>query len=327
MLSIGLVGCGNIAIRHLNAYRQLGGLNIIVTDIVPESKAVAEQYGVSWCDDPEALIRGKDVDVIDVCTPTPSHAEVMLKALDSGKHVFCEKPFTQTLEEANRIAEKAAQVQKSIMVGYPYRFHPAIELARSVVSEDIIGQPHLAFFRAGGRGNYKAWQHLKHTSGGAISEMMVHMLDLILWYFGEIAECRVLYKDIILKERTIEGELVFPDAEDVILIQLVTQSGTTVICQSDMATPSYMNSIEIHGSNGSLWTSILDYFPTVIHCKEARGSYKQGNNIMTFPYVDFFQRELKHFTEAIQNGEQLRLNTLEDSLKIMRLIHQLQEDS
>jgi len=317
---IGVIGCGKIAEKHLNAYKKFEDVEVTVTDIVEKGKTVAHNYGVNWHDHPDELISGDTVEAVDVCIPTPSHAEVIIKALESGKHVFCEKPLARDLEEALRIQEKTAQAGKIVMVGYLYRFHPAFQFARDIIREGIIGEPYYAIFRLGGRGSHKAWKHKRETGGGAGNEMLVHMLDLVLWYFGEPKEVEPLEVNTILKEREIEGKLVRTDAEDLILLKLEMGAGTKVLCESDLITPSYMNYVEIQGTNGSLWTSILDYFPTIVYCKEPRGVYDRGNNLFRFPRVDLFEKELRHFVECIQNGEKPTMNSINDSVRIMELL-------
>lgn len=320
MVRIGVVGCGKIAEKHLNAYKKLENIEITVTDIVERGKMVAKHYGFNWHDNPDGLISGNTVDAIDVCIPTPLHAEVILKAMDSGKHVFCEKPLAKNLEETIQIQEKATQVDKLVMVGYLYRFHQALQFGKDIIKEEIIGKPYYAIFRLGGRGSHKAWKHKRETGGGATNEMLVHMLDLILWYFGEVKSIENLYMDTILKERKIERKLVEVNAEDLVLLNVEMENEVNVLCESDLITPSYMSYIEVHGTNGSFWTSILDYFPTILYCKEPRGVYDQGHNFFKFPKVDLFEKELRHFIECIENGEKPTLNSVEDSIKIKKVI-------
>ncbi|MFX0202261.1 MAG: Gfo/Idh/MocA family protein [Candidatus Hodarchaeota archaeon] len=323
MLRIGIIGCGKIAEKHLNAYKKMEGIEITVSDVVEKGEIIARNYGVNWSDNPDRLIQGNKIDVVDVCIPTPSHGEVILKALEYDKHVFCEKPFTRNFREAKEVEKKAAQTNKIVMIGYLYRFHPALEFSREIIKERIIGEPYWAIFRLGGRGSHKAWKHKRKTGGGASNEMLVHMLDLVLWFFDEIKEVKNLYTDIILKEREIEGEKIEVDAEDVILLKLEIKGGATVLCESDLITPSYMNYIEIQGTNGSLLTSILDYFPVIVYCKEPRGVYDRGNNFFKFPKVDLFEKELSHFIESIKDNKEPEMNSVEDSVKIMKIIDEL----
>lgn len=320
MIHVGVVGCGKIAEKHLNGYRKLSDIEITVTDIVDKGQMIAENYGVAWHDDPMALIASDQINAVDVCIPTPSHAEVVLKALDHGKHVFCEKPLARNLDEIEQIQAKASETDSVVMVGYLYRFHPAFQLVRDVLQEGVLGEPYFATFRVGGRGSHKAWKHKAETGGGAGNEMMVHMLDLALWYFDDASEIDNLYTDTILKQREIEGETVQVDAEDVMLLKLDMTSDVTVLCQSDLITPSYMNYLEVHGTNGSIWTSIIDHFPTIVYCKEPRGVYDRGHNFFEFDRVDLFERELGHFIQCVRDGRPTDLNSIDDSLKIMKVI-------
>ena len=320
MIRLGVVGCGKIAEKHLNAYRKLDDVEVTVTDVVPKGRAIAERYGVGWNPDPDNLIAGESVDAIDVCTPTTTHAEVILGALDAHKHVFCEKPLARNLEEIEEIERRAERASTVVMVGYLYRFHPAMQFARDIIQEGIIGDPYFATFRLGGRGSHKAWKHKSHTGGGAGNEMLVHMLDLALWYFGEPDRVRNLYTDTLMSEREIEGELVEADAEDVVLLDLELEQGVRAFCQSDLITPGYMNHIEVQGTNGSLFTSILDYLPTTVFCKEARGVYALGQNSFEFPKTDVFERELAHFVDCVEGRAPDGIHSVQDSRRLMEII-------
>ncbi|UCC39968.1 MAG: Gfo/Idh/MocA family oxidoreductase [Candidatus Heimdallarchaeota archaeon] len=327
MIKIGVIGCGKIAEKHLNAYKKIDDIDVFVSDIVEKGRVVANKYGAKWYDDPERLILEGKVDAIDICVPTPSHHDFIVKALKSGKHVFCEKPLASSIEEAEQIQAKAMQTNKLIMVGYLYRFHPAFEFANDIIKEKIIGEPYYAFFRLGGRGSHKAWKHLKKTGGGAANEMLVHMLDLVVWYFGEITKVDNLYTDIILKERMIENKIVKPTAEDLTLLKIDTTSDVKVLCQCDLITPSYMNFIEIHGTNGSMYTSILDHFPTNVYCKEPIGIYDRGNNFFKFSKVDLFEKELRYFISCMKNRCVNDVDSLRDSISVMKAINILYKEN
>lgn len=323
VLRIGVVGCGKIAERHINAYRKFPNVEVTVTDVVKDGRRTAEEYSVKWHADTDELIRGELVDAIDVCTPTSAHAEVIISAMENGKDVFCEKPLANTLQEAEHIQETAQKTGRILMVGYLYRFHPAFQFVRQVLEERVIGEVYYAMFRVGGRGSHKVWKHMRGAGGGAINEMLVHMLDLALWYFGEASSACSLYEETILKEREIEGKKVQTDAEDIVLVCLNMEKGTKVFCESDLITPSYMNYVEIQGTNGSIWTSILDYFPTVIYCKEPRGVYDRGHNFFRFGRVDLFEAELSHFVQCALEKQTPDLNSIEDSIRLMSLLEEV----
>jgi predicted dehydrogenase len=323
-VKIGIVGCGKISERHLNAYRKMGTVEVVVSDVNKTmAKNVAEKYKVEWVERPEEIIEDDTIDAIDICVPTVHHKELIDAAVEHNKHFFCEKPLTSSLKEAREIKAKVEKAGIIAMVGYLYRFHPSFELVKNVLEDMIIGDPYFAIFRLGGRGSHKIWKHRKSQGGGAINEMFVHMLDLVLWYFGDVESVNLASVDIILREREVEGEIITVDAEDKVLVELQTAKCRKVVCESDLLTPSYMNYIEIQGTNGSVWASILDYFPTIVYCKEAAGIYNQGNNFFNFPRVDLFERELRYFIETLQKGETPDLNSIEDSVKMLEVIEEI----
>jgi predicted dehydrogenase len=323
MVNIGIVGCGKIAERHLLAYRKLGGVGVTVADVQPEAaRRLAEGINVSWAESPALALTDPKIDAIDVCVPTRHHRAVVLEALSHGKHVFCEKPLCLDIDEAREIRTKAAAAGRVVMVGYLYRFHPAFRFAKEILGEGIIGQPHFALFRLGGRGSHAMWKHQSEEGGGAILEMMVHMLDLAVWYFGAVQDASLLWERTVIPTRSIDSRSQPATAEDLAVVRLQTQ-GVEVVCESDLLTPSYMNSVEIHGENGSIITSILHFLPTLVFCKVPRGVFNQGNNLYTFPMENLFEHELAEFLRVISAGSQA-VNSVEDSIRVFEILELLE---
>lgn len=320
MTRIGVIGCGKIAEKHLTAYRKLEDVEITVTDIVDRGQTIAERYEVGWHGSPDEVVANPEFDAIDVCVPTPVHASFISAALRNGKHVFVEKPLASNLEEARAIAELAARTDAVVMAGYLYRHHPAMQMVRDVIRTGVIGDPYLAMFRLGGRGSHKAWKHRTETGGGAANEMLVHMLDLALWYFGEPENATRLAGDVLLPEREIEGELVSADAEDFLLLSMDNAAGARIVVQSDLVSPGYMNHIEIQGTNGSVMTSILDYMPSFVYCKEPRGTYDRGHQFLEFPQTDLFEAELGTFLDCVRGKDRTDIHSVEDSVRLMEII-------
>lgn len=320
MMRVGIVGCGKIAEKHLAAYTKLNRVEIVVTDVVARGEMIAERYGVGWNPDPGELMADESIDAVDVCTPTATHADVIIRALENGKHVFCEKPLARNLEEIAAIEAAARNTRAVVMVGYLYRFHPAMRFARDVIRQGIIGDPYFATFRLGGRGSHKAWKHRAETGGGAGNEMLVHMLDLALWYFGEPERVVNLYTDTLLRQREIEDEVIEADAEDIVLLEVKTADGVRAFCESDLITPGYMNHIEVQGTNGSLFTSILDYLPTTVFCRKARGSYALGQNFFDFGKTDVFEGELGHFLDCIEGSAVDGIHSIADSRRLLEVV-------
>jgi predicted dehydrogenase len=157
--------------------------------------AAAERLGwdsteISW----QALVERDDIDLVDICTPGNTHAEIAIAALEAGKHVLCEKPLANSVEEAEAMAlaaEKAAAGGVRSMVGFTYRRVPAISLARQLVAEGRLGTLHHV------RAQYLqdwivdpeaplSWRLDKAKAGsGALGDIGAHIVDLAQFITGD----------------------------------------------------------------------------------------------------------------------------------------------
>jgi predicted dehydrogenase len=140
------------------------------------------------------LVERDDIDLVDVCTPGDTHAEIAIAALEAGKHVLCEKPLANTVEEAEAMAaaaERATEHGVWAMVGFTYRRVPAVALARRLVAEGRIGD--IRHVRAQYLQDWLAdaeapmtWRLEKERAGsGALGDIGAHIVDLTQHITGE----------------------------------------------------------------------------------------------------------------------------------------------
>ena len=145
-------------------------------------------------DDWRAVIGRDDIDVIDICTPGDTHAEIAIAALEAGKHVLCEKPLANTVDEAERMTTAAAAANANgvrSMVGFTYRRVPAIALARQLVADGRIGE--IRHVRAQYLQDWIAdpeaplsWRLDKDKAGsGALGDIGAHVIDLTQFITGD----------------------------------------------------------------------------------------------------------------------------------------------
>ncbi|PKH39266.1 Gfo/Idh/MocA family protein, partial [Nocardioides alpinus] len=147
-LAVGMVGYAFMGAAHSQAWRNAPRffdlplhprMAALAGRDADRVSAAADRLGwdsteTSW----QALVDRDDIDLIDVCTPGDTHAEIAIAALRAGKHVLCEKPLANSVEEAEAMvlaAEEAAVHGVRAMVGFTYRRVPAIALARQLVAE------------------------------------------------------------------------------------------------------------------------------------------------------------------------------------------------
>jgi predicted dehydrogenase len=129
------------------------------------------------------LIAMSDVDVVDVCVPTPTHAEIVTAALAAGKHVIGEKPMARTLQQAQQIADAAAKAKGFFMPAMCIRFWPEYEWLKEAVKSGRYGKVKAATFRRLAS-MPPGWFRDGRISGGAILDLHVHDVDFVYHLFG-----------------------------------------------------------------------------------------------------------------------------------------------
>jgi predicted dehydrogenase len=130
------------------------------------------------------LVAMPEVDVVDVCLPTPTHVEIVPAALASGKHVICEKPLARTAADARVIADAAAKATGLFMPAMCMRFWPEWEWVKTATDENRYGRVTAATFRR--VGSYPAgWFMNGQLSGGALLDLHVHDTDFVQHLFGK----------------------------------------------------------------------------------------------------------------------------------------------
>ncbi|MFZ3599710.1 Gfo/Idh/MocA family protein [Streptomyces sp. BH104] len=204
VLGVGMVGYAFMGAAHSQGWRTVGrvfdlpltpGLAAVCGRDASGVRAAADRLGWAAAEtDWRALIARDDVDLVDICTPGDSHAEIAVAALEAGKHVLCEKPLANSVDEAEAMAEaaeRAAERGQLAMVGFNYRRVPAIALARHMVAEGCIGT--LRHVRAHylqdwlvDPGFPLTWRLQKpHAGSGALGDLGAHAVDLAQYLAGE----------------------------------------------------------------------------------------------------------------------------------------------
>ena len=184
-MRVGIVGAGYIAAAHASAYAHTDGVDVVaVADHVPEkAERLARRVGATPAADLNDVLRAGP-DLVSICTPTPSHHDLVLHALDAGVHVLCEKPVARTLAEGEAIVAAAEAATGTVMVGHVSRFEPDHRRAQQLVARGRIGPLRMMSqsitctmpdWSEGG------WLADPAQSGGPILDLAVHSLDFLAW--------------------------------------------------------------------------------------------------------------------------------------------------
>ena len=169
MLKAGVLGAGHLGKIHLKLLQQSDQYELIGFFDPDESNAkkVAEEFGYKYFSTIDALL--EEVDMVDIVTPTLSHYDCAVKAIEKGKHIFLEKPITKTVEEARSIIELAAAKGVKGQVGHVERFNPAFMSVMGKLENPMFIETHrLAEFNPRG------------TDVPVVLDLMIHDIDIIL---------------------------------------------------------------------------------------------------------------------------------------------------
>jgi myo-inositol 2-dehydrogenase/D-chiro-inositol 1-dehydrogenase len=327
LLHLGLIGCGKQAPKHIGGLKSYPEpVRVTVNDVCPEfAEAVGKSFGVEVELSAKHLLADPSVDGVIIATPTPTHFPLISAALAQGKHVFCEKPLCANRQEGLALQTKVAESGKIMQVGYVYRVVPAFAEIHDILHrpDPPLGQPVSAIFRIGGRGSAAVWKHRKVTGGGAVNEMLVHMADLAQWFLGPLGDVRLHEHKLLRSSRTIAGETVDVDAEDLVIASARSASGAEVLLQADMLTPSFRQYVEIQGENGSIMGSIQSEIPSFIHLIQAKGGFPAGQTNLSGQQAPLFEVQMHDYLDNIRRGSLGSAPGVDDSLRMFSFLEAL----
>lgn len=312
---IGIVGCGYMGARHAQKYVSLGVKSFLLHD-VDRNRAemlagVLQRLGaharaVSWptilnrC---RSLVRdGRGVAAVDCCTPPAHRLYYVQQALQNDIPVLCEKPLATRPATEAVLLNTARQSKGWLAVAYPYRHHPAMRWVNETISDGRIGEPHIAYFRLGVHGGRHVWKHQSHTDGGVANEVLCHLLDLALFFFGPVQSGQLLDTRIIRPDRTIAGKREQVTMPDFALYSLQHECGVHSYLIADMFSTRFAQSVEIQGSRGGLWASICPGKPSFLRTILDSTNGQTIDESHVHPETDMLAEVLTKFLASTRDG-------------------------
>ena len=202
-LGVALVGAGWAGRMHAAEYGRAAGLlaghgirlePVVIADTdVNRAESVARRAAIPAVEaDWRAAVNRHDVDLVDICLPDERHAEVAIAAARAGKHILCEKPLAQTVEQGEAALTEIERAGVTAMVGLQYRRTPAAELLGQLIDEGRLGRPHTVrayFARDVGAdpSTRVGWRFDGARVGsGSVHALGPHVIDLLRYLVGEI---------------------------------------------------------------------------------------------------------------------------------------------
>ena len=303
-LRVGIIGTGGISHQHAPGWIEQG------VDLHCYSHsgahAFAEQYGATVHEALDDLLAA--VDVVDVCTPTPSHAGIVHQALDAGCHVVCEKPLTLTVEDSRAVVEHAERAGLQLFPAHVVRYFPQYAAAKKSVDAGAVGAPAVLRYERTGEAPGQDWYADDEASGGIIMDQMIHDLDQAIWIAGPVTSVYAQQSVGVGPHTVRTGHVV-----------LTHEGGAISHCRGLWGPPgtAFRYTFDIAGDAGRLQYD-SDGDPGVVmdavaaSRTEAEGGYLPDVSGIRSPYTE----EILEFTAAITSGTPTRVTAADGAYAV-----------
>jgi myo-inositol 2-dehydrogenase/D-chiro-inositol 1-dehydrogenase len=301
-LRVGLIGAGGISRVHADGWRALGAAVTVYSHEGAET--LAAQYGFAVAPSLHELLAAADI--VDIVTPTTSHAPLARTAIRAGKHVVCEKPLAGTVDDAREVVDAAREAGVRLFPAHVVRYFPDYAALRDEVQAGRVGEPAvLRFVRGGEAPRTGTWFHDVNSGGGIVRDQMIHDLDQALWMAGDIVR-------VYATQSAPAGDADAPDAVTAHVV-LTHAGGALSHVQGTWGARGlpFRTSADIAGAAGTL---ALDSAPTAsrvdIPSVHAGDGYLPPPSPTESPYT----AQLRDYAAAIAEGRDARV-TPDDGLR------------
>lgn len=319
MLKIGVFGAGHLGRIHIKLIKELNDLFDLVGFYDPNTENandVAKSLGVKPFSDLKELL--DLVDCVDIVTPTISHFELASQALRSSKHVFIEKPVTNTVEEANSLLNLANEAAVKVQVGHVERFNPAFQAAKGHLKNPMFIETHrLAQFNPRG------------TDVPVVLDLMIHDLDIVLTVVNSS-----------VRRVSASGVPVVSDTPDIANARIEFDNGCVANLTSSRISMKNMRKSRFFQKDAYISVDFLEKEMEIVQMEDVEGEpdpfdmvLQMGNGkpdkkiIFDKPELsptNAIKEELRTFGQAIQNDTET-IVTLEDGVNALSLAHEILE--
>ena len=313
-LRLGIIGAGRIGKVHAEtlSFRVPEAIPASITDVNGVSaKEVAERCGISKVARNAAeLINDPAIDAVLICSPTETHADLVIQAARAGKHIFCEKPIDASLA---RIDAALAEVKKSgvkFQVGFNRRFDANFARVRAAVERGEIGTPHLMHIIS--RDPAPPPVSYIKLSGGIFLDMTIHDFDMARFLVGD--EVETIYAAGGVR---IDPEIGKAGDLDTVLLVLQFKNGVIgTIDNSRKAVYGYDQRVEILGSKGAISTG--NCYPNQAILSTASAVQRDlPLNFFMERYTESFVSELQAFVNAVREDKQVPVNGMDGRIAVL----------
>lgn len=321
---VGIVGLGFMGAMHVKAYRKIpqariaalcsqsgrnldGDFSKVAGNLGPQESVRLDMKGVQAARDFGELLKNPEIQLVDICTPTRTHAEFVLRALKAGKHVICEKPLARTSELALAITQAAEGAKTYFMPAMCVRFWPEFAWLKQTTDSQRFGKVLDARLRR--VAEPPGWGHDSYfkgaESGGALFDLHIHDVDFVQYCFGRPVSVYAT------------GYSKVSGAIDHVMAHFRMEGGAAISVEGSW---SMAPGFGFHNS------FTVNYEKATVDFDLARGAEKlklfepgKAPQVITCEGDDGYVAELRHMIDCIQKQTPPRVVTARDALRAVEI--------
>jgi len=318
MIKIGVLGAGHLGKIHIQQILEIPAFELVgFYDPSNENRIFAEEkYKIKGFSSIDELIDA--CDAIDIVTPTLSHFDLAAKALKKSKHIFIEKPITNTIEEAKKLVTLADEAEVKVQVGHVERFNPAFVTAQPSLQNPMFIETHrLAQFNPRG------------TDVSVVLDLMIHDIDIVL----SMVKANI-------KRISASGVSVVSDTPDISNARIEFDNGCVANLTASRISLKNMRKTRVFQKNAYISIDFLEKAVELVQLNDVMGEpdpfamvleLGEGKNPKEIkidsPKVEpsnAIREELRSFAESIRNNTETAV-TAEDGMRALQVAHQILE--
>jgi len=296
MLNIAVIGAGRIgAIHAANVAAHPGAKLTWVCDPVPGAAERLAHLGAQTSLDPAAAIAAPDVDAVVICSPTPTHVELILQAVAAGKAVLCEKPVDLDVDRAMACRDQVQASGGVVMIGFNRRFDPTFaEIHARVAAGEIGALEQLTIISRDPNPPTPAYVA---SSGGMFKDMTIHDFDMARFFLGPITHVQAVGQNVVDPGIAEAGDI------DAAAVLLTAASGAVgVILNDRRCAYGYDQRLEAFGALGMLEGRNQHGTSVAASTAVLTGAENRVQDFFLQRYADAYRLELDAFITAVETG-------------------------
>tara|TARA_B100000900_G_C20568218_1_gene712028 strand:- start:493 stop:1518 length:1026 start_codon:yes stop_codon:yes gene_type:complete len=322
---VGIVGYGVVGKRRHNALKKISDFEVIALSD-KSFKDGTKPSGFTCYLDFKDLINFEEIDVLFISLPNNFAAEASIMALEKGMHVFCEKPPAKSLKELLPVKNQVKDSDLKLMYGFNHRFHLSVSKAKQIIEEGSLGKV-INLKGAYGKSkmisfNQTDWRTEREKSGGGILlDQGIHMLDLMNYFSGGFVKIFSIIKNSFWNY----------DVEDNAFVLMENDKGVVAQLHSSATEWRHNFRLEITLEKGSLildgiLTNSKSYGDETLKIIFSDPDNDKGDPLeeeISFDKDISWDLEVRSFTDAIRNSDNIVNGSIDQAIEIMDLIEKI----